>query len=298
MLHKQFRLLKQTTFSLGKYAVALALLALVARHVGIERIVASLEQVSWFYLLLAFVLGCVAQMIMALRMRYFFQANGTNVNLRFSCILYYVGAFYNFLLPGGIGGDAYKVLIARLRLHVPAAQGIRIMLADRASGLCIVMLWMFASLFSIDLSNIPAAKLLLVLAAICTFLSYLVLCERLLKQPAKTMIAALGYSLVSQCMWIATLAVFWRALGGTHFTVYGALYCAASITGMLPISVGGLGIKEMTFYYGVILLNRHTGMITDPELGVTLSLCLFAMIFLSSLPGVLFIGRVKESGII
>jgi glycosyltransferase 2 family protein len=280
-----------------KYAVAFALLALVVRQVGTGRIIVSLRQITLPYWALAFVLASGAQIVMALRMQFFFRASGVALGTRFAVMLYYVGAFYNFLLPGGIGGDAYKVLVASKRMQLPAKQGIRIMVADRASGLCVLMLVLAGALYGIDFSgSIPFAGALLAAAVSITLIAYVVLCHRLLRQPADVMLRSLPYSMLSQLLWMATLGVVWLSIGDKrHLIEYVALYCAASIAAMLPVSVGGLGIKEATYYYGSELMQTLAGVSVDPELGVTLSLCLFAMMLLASLPGLLWMEKINKA---
>jgi glycosyltransferase 2 family protein len=238
----------------------------------------------------------VAQIIASLRMRYFFHASGFHLNKKFACVLYYVGAFYNFLLPGGVGGDAYKVVLARKRMEMPAMQGIRIMIADRASGLCILMSILFASLYLIDLSKVTAyANLLITLAFIITLAAYVTISKLFLKLPPKVMLMSLPYSLVSQACWVLTLSVLWKSLGnGQNLVEYTMLYCVASIASMLPVSVGGLGIREMTYFYGASLITRYAGIAVDGNLGVVLSLCIFALTFISALPGVLWLNKVAH----
>lgn len=282
--------------SLLKYLIAILLLVLILRNTDMGKILGYFRQISVANLLLALVFVTFAQIVAAMRMRYFFHASGFPLSAKFSVVLYYVGAFYNFLLPGGIGGDAYKVFLARKRMEMPTAQGIRIMVADRASGLCILMLIMFASLYMIDLSKtIAYADTLIIAAAVITLITYLGACKILLKQSAATMLISLPFSLVSQGFWVLTLLLLWKTLGdGTHFIEYVALYGAASIASMLPISVGGLGVKEMTYFYGAKWMDTYAGIPVDGNLGVALSLCIFALSFIAALPGIFWLHKVTH----
>jgi hypothetical protein len=292
------------TKSVIKYICAIVLLAFIVRHAGVEKIVGYLKQISPVDCLLALIFSSFAQLISALRMRYFFYASGFSLNTRYAIILYYVGAFYNFLLPGGIGGDAYKVILARRHMEMPPMQGIRIMVADRASGLCVVMLSLFCALYYMGLSPIVSyfgtlhinlslvisyTNLLLLLAAIITLIAYVGFSQWLLKQRPSAMIGSLPFSLGAQLCWMGTLTSIWMSIGnGRHLVEYIAFYSGSSITGLLPVSVGGLGIKEMTYFYGAKLYG------VDPDLGIALSLCIFAMTFLSALPGLLCLEKIEK----
>jgi uncharacterized membrane protein YbhN (UPF0104 family) len=287
---------KSALWSIGKYVLAAVLLYFIIRHAGVDKILGYLRRIPLLLLLLGFALVTFAQLGSALRMRYFFRASGFPLSVRYATILFYVGAFYNFLLPGGIGGDAYKVILARRRMNVTASQGIRIMLADRASGLCVLMLTLFAGLFTLDITAIPHARASIIAAAVMTLLCYLFFSRLLMRQPPAVMMGSLPYSLLTQGLWIAGLLTIWAALGNGHSAVeYVVLYCAASITGMLPVSVGGLGIKEMTYFYGAQLLRRFAHSGVDGDLGIAISLCIFFLTFATSLPGLLWLNKVEKA---
>ncbi len=286
--------------SILKYLLAIVLLTLVLHNTNLSKITSYLEQVSALNLAFALVLVSLAQITAALRMRYFFHASGFHLGVKFAVILYYVGSFYNFLLPGGIGGDAYKVMLMRKRLHMTTMQGIKIMVADRASGLCIVMLILFASLYLMRLSAIiPYANLLIAAAIVTTITAYLFLSQLLLGQSPRTMLLSLHYSLYSQLLWVATLYVLLGALGnGVHFIEYVALYCAASIAALIPVSVGGLGLKESAYFYGAMLIRDHAHVMVDGELGIVLSLCLFTLTLIACLPGILWLHKIGDTNLL
>jgi uncharacterized membrane protein YbhN (UPF0104 family) len=285
------------TKSVLKYAVAACLLWLILHHVDTAKIEIDFQRISPLHLLLALVFVTIAQLISALRMRFLFRASEFMLNRKFAVILFYVGAFYNFLLPGGIGGDAYKVILVKKRMEIPAAQGIRLMLADRASGLCIMMLIILAMLYQIDISHLFAYQgMAITLGIVVTLGGFLFFCQWLLKQHPRTMLCSLPYSFGVQMLWVCALAALWSSLGqGRHLVEYVVLYCAASIVSMLPVSVGGLGIKEMTYYYGAKLFHQYALIDVDPELGITLSLCIFVLLFVASLPGLVWLNKVTTA---
>jgi len=284
------------TKSLLKYLLAFGLLALLLYNTNSKQLVAILGKISLFHALLAFIAVNLAQIVAAGRMRYFFHASGFAIRSNYAIILFYVGAFYNFILPGGIGGDAYKVMIARKRLNMETKQGICIMLADRASGLCVLILMLLGSLYLIDITKLISFSLpLLVLGAMVNLAGYLLAGKWLLKQHSKAMLTSLLYSLLSQSLWLSTVFFIWLSLGtGGSFLPYSVLYCAASITTMLPVSVGGLGIREMTCFYGANLMITHLGMSVDAELAIALSLSLFAFTFISSLPSMFWLNKIAN----
>ena len=283
------------TKSIIKYLFALILLVAILYRTDFSKVSHYMENISPLYLILALFLVTMAQFVAALRMAYFFHAEGFPLSNKFAVILYYVGSFYNFLLPGGIGGDAYKVILARKRMEMPTMQGIKIMIADRASGLCVIMMMLYVSAYLIDFSTIPYANWLILMASIVTLAAYLIISKTFLKKSPKVMLLSIPYSFVTQMLWIATLATLWQALSnGKNFIDYVALYCAASVASMIPASPGGLGIKEATYFYGAKLIHQFAGVAVDPELGVALSLCIFFISLVCALPGILWLHKVSN----
>ncbi len=289
--------MKTAFWSVVKYTLAIALLVLVIRHAGVDKIFGYLKKIPPFQLVLGFALISCAQIASAMRMRFFFRSAGFHLNARFAIILFYVGAFYNFLLPGGIGGDAYKVVLTRRRMNLTAKQGIHIMLADRASGLCVIMFTMYAGLMALDFHDtIPYAKPLIIAAALVTFTGYLFFSRLLLKQRPGVMIGSLPYSVCTQGLWVAGVLIICGALSGSAYAVeYIVLYCTASITGMVPASPGGLGIKEYTYYKGAELLQHYAHSGVNPDLGIAISLCIFFLMLTASMPALLWVSKVEKA---
>lgn len=290
---KKYIKLSPRAASALKYLCAFLLLAVMVRKVGLEEITMHLKELSLGEGFVVLALATAAQVICAMRMRFFFNASGFEMGKYYAIVLYYVGTFYNFLLPGGVGGDAYKVVLVRRRMEIPAIRGIHIMLADRASGLCIVLLTMYGGLYLMGFAAVPYGRLMLILATITTPYAYVVASRKLLRQNAADMVSSLQYSLVSQMMWVAIVVVLTKAIGhGGHIIAYITLYCAAAIASMIPVSVGGLGLREMTYFYGAGIIHRMVGQEVDPNLGMAISLSMFMLMFISSLPGLFWLNKV------
>ena len=64
------------------------------------------------------------------------------------------------------------------------------------------------------------------------------------------------------------------------------LFLISSIVAVLPITIGGVGVRELTFLYGF----NYLGMSANS--GVAFSFLFFIITMLSSLIGVLFIHKV------
>src|ERR1700727_2895929 len=63
----------------------------------------------------AIVFYFASMLFSAWRLLSFFNSIGLKLNYRFNLRLYFSGLCYNLLLPGGIGGDGYKIYLLHKR---------------------------------------------------------------------------------------------------------------------------------------------------------------------------------------
>jgi uncharacterized membrane protein YbhN (UPF0104 family) len=125
---------------------------LLAFQVDLGQLWQVVRQARWWYLVAAMVLMVAGTALRAVRWRILLQALDIAVPLQSLVHLYFVGAFFNIFLPTGLGGDAVKMTrLARVTGRVPEAIGTT--LVDRATGL-----WV---LFVLALSALPFSYTLL-----------------------------------------------------------------------------------------------------------------------------------------
>jgi glycosyltransferase 2 family protein len=102
-----------------------------------------------FWLLVSLIFFNVSKWISAIRLNGFFRIAGLNLTFRYNLILYYVGMFYNLFLPGGIGGDGFKVYLLNRNFKAPVRTLIGATLLDRINGLvALIFLALSLLLFS------------------------------------------------------------------------------------------------------------------------------------------------------
>lgn len=190
--------------------------------------------------------------------------------------------FYNQFLPGGIGGDTYKVILLKNEKHVPWRNGIGIMLNDRISGiivLCTLVSVLYYCLsFNRLLNYFTWITFLLFPLAFYLFLNGFYPAHR--KSFSRLMI----YSVFVQAFQFIML-VFVLAAVGKHDQLFTYLFIfgISSIAANLPISIGGIGIREFIFAAGA----QFFGLI--PEQAVLLSMSFYFISFLVSLPGIIWV---------
>lgn len=283
--------MKKKLVLVGKYLVALAMLAWILNQVETDAIVTIYARLSLPEMLLAFVFFNLGQCLSSERMRHYYRHAGFAMSRGFGLRLTYASMFYNIIIPGGIGGDAYRVALLKRIQAVPVKTGIRLQLSNRMSGLvaiCLLILGL-AVASSVALPPLPmAGGIALATAALLCGYGFVIL--PFLKETRAVALRALLWSLLAQGAALGAVVVlcFGLGAGAGQLADYLLLYLVAALAGMVPVTIGGLGIREFTFFYGSQIIAGLGGAVLAPELGVTLALAFFALTFLSSCAGLLF----------
>lgn len=131
--------MSRRTLSNGfRIVLSLGLLALLLRQVGVGQVVATLREATPAPLAGALALYLAGVVLRAYRWQGLLAALGMTASLTRLTVLYFVGTFFNNLLPTGVGGDvvrAYKLA----RDGPGAAIAASSVLVDRASGLLVLL---------------------------------------------------------------------------------------------------------------------------------------------------------------
>jgi len=130
--------MRKQLFNVLKIVVSAGLMIyLLVFQVDLERLWQVVSQARWAYLIVAMMLMILGTALRAVRWQVLLQAVDMTVPLKRLVYLYFVGAFFNIFLPTGLGGDAVKMAeLARSTRRAPEAIGTT--LVDRATGLWVL----------------------------------------------------------------------------------------------------------------------------------------------------------------
>lgn len=264
---------------LAKLAFMAGALWLVARHLDLPALGRTLRQARPGWLLLAAALFTLSKLISSVRLNTFFRAVDIQLTERYNLRLYWLGMFYNLFLPGGIGGDGYKVYL--LGKEFPGRRGVifRALLLDRLSGMVALLVLLLGLFAATDYPGWYRAGAL-ALVPLGLGLSYGLgrwWFGEFRRAFGRTSWQALGVQGAQVlCAW-ALLA----ALGAANGPVlpYLLVFLASSIAAVLPLTVGGLGARELTFLYGAKLFTLSV------PVAVSVSVLFYVITALVSLVG-------------
>ncbi len=221
----------------------------------------------------------LSQFISSFRLLNFFKNIELPISVKHNIILYIQGMFYNIFLPGGIGGDGYKILTLRKRYNMPSKPLFSAVFFDRLSGLwalcfLIVLLSLFVPLFN-DFTWLIAGGF-----AAGSIVYYLVVRWFFKTHVArffKTHILAL---LVQSCQ-LVSVAFILKALGVHEFYFsYFIIFLLSSLATLFPLSIGGLGAREIAIVWAASILQLNN------DIAVSVSLCFYFISAILSLSGI------------
>jgi len=262
----------------------------VLKKVDVQDVTSTISTVNPGYLLLALLVFVVSKVFAAIRLQYFFKEIDVQLSTRYNFRLYLIGMFHNLYLPGGVGGDGYKIYLINKETATPVKKLISAVLLDRINGL--------AALFFLALLLSLTSSIRLVFAEfewvgwillLLVYPVYFFLARRFFANYHKDWWKTTGLSFLTQGIQLICTFFLLLSLGADyHIMEYQALFMLASILTIVPITFGGIGVREMVFIASYQLLGL------DRELGVSFSLLFFVMTAVVSFSGAFLGVKPKE----
>ncbi len=278
-----------------KLALTFGMLFLVFRKIDLRTTIDTIGHINSFSFILAVLSSVLSLMISGIRSQYYFKAFGLSISKSHMVKLYFIGAFFNLALPGGIGGDGYKVYHIHKAFGFGKLKALRVILYERVNGFYVLCLLGFSIFYLSNFKTIPYASIvntcLLILVTPC----YIFGIKYILKDKLKTAYNASWYSLWVQLLQVClAVSLLYGLAPEADIKVYidfTLLFIIASIIAIIPISIGGIGIRELTFLYGLDVLGDSQNLMT---LGIAFALASFVTYAFSALIGLLFYGKLKK----
>jgi len=180
------------------------------------------------------------------RLQSFFRSIDLKLDNRFNFRLYMLGLFYNFLLPGGLGGDGYKIYLLNRTYKMPAKKVFWAIMFDRLSGLWAIGLITVGLIFLIPQIDIHIAiplGIFIAASAIYYFVAYY-----FFREYTKYFFAGHAKAVVVQGLQVlAIIFILFSQNFQGKYSPYLLSFLISALATIVPITVGGAGIRETVF---------------------------------------------------
>lgn len=254
----------------------------ISNKINVEKTWTYFLDSDFSWLLAALICFNLSKIISAFRLNEFFSAINLHISDFLNLKLYYIGMFYNLFLPGGIGGDGYKVYLLNKYHKTPVKQLVSAELLDRSSGMAaLVTLALLSVLQSTALKSFTRYTLLIYLALLLIYPAFLLVVKSLFKIFEKKFLRVNFLSFSVQAIQVIAVLCILSAFGVKHnYSEYIVLFLVSSAASIVPVSVGGFGLRELVFITGSHYLE------TDADIGVAIGLMFFVITAISSFIGI------------
>ncbi|MCQ6958104.1 lysylphosphatidylglycerol synthase transmembrane domain-containing protein [Mucilaginibacter aquariorum] len=267
-----------------KFAVTSVLLYYVFSKVPLQKVKLRLIHANYWWMFAALLCFFASMVMSSWRLSSFFKSIKLKLDPRFNFRLYLLGLFYNFLLPGGIGGDGYKIYLLNKTYKLPAKKVFWAIMFDRLSGLWAIGLITVALIFLIPQIDVHIGiplSIFIVASIIYYFVAY-----KFFREYTHYFWQAHLKALAVQSLQVTAIVfiLFGQDFTG-KFSPYLLSFLISALATIIPISVGGAGIRETVFQQ----LSKVFPM--DIDLAVFLPISFYLISIIVALSGIYYVLR-------
>lgn len=267
--------------------LALALLLILIREEGDGELFSALRRVSFGYFLFAVLALFISRLFAVARWHVLLRSAGLDLSFLRSSMLTFTGNFSSNFLPTTIGGDVAR-LAGAMQLGYDRAICLASLVADRLIGMAGMGL-------ALPLGLVPVLSLD---GGVSQSIAFSTLFQKgrdfirrtleslsiWMKKPA-TLVSSLLSTLGNQAF--IYLAIYLLLQGIDHHVDYwlvAGMYTLTYFVTLIPISINGLGVQELTMTFLLVQL----GGLTSSE-SATIALLTRILFIIASLPGAFFL---------
>ena len=267
----------------GKLAVSALLLYFIFTKIPFKSALHEIEQALSLSLFFALAFFLLSKIIAAYRLNMYFHLVGVPLSAASNLKLYLLGMFYNLFLPGGIGGDAYKAYALKRGFDVSTKRVVAGLLLDRISGMVLLLVYAVVLAVSTTVFSEPAYRLSLLSLLVVGLVLYYLLARKYFSYLQPIFWKSLGYSAVVQ---LAQLTAVWFLLEAFGIpgdrVAYLLVFLVSSIVAVIPVTIGGIGSRELVFFYGAMWMGLQQ------DVAVSISILFFVITAVVSLFGIVY----------
>ena len=255
--------------------------------IGLNKILEVIKSADLLFILFASIVYFLSQIISSERLWFILKENNLIISSKENIKLHMVGIFYNFFIPGGVGGDAYKGVLMNKKFQWSLKKIYKLLILDRLIGFgVIICLIIVFSGFILDLEFI--SKFNFVLAPLYALLFFVgrVLVQKIFNNEI-VYTKAFFISHIIQIFQFGSIILILFSLGVTeNYFTFLYIFLISSVLSIF--SFGGIGIREYVFF--TLASNTAVG----PDIATSVGLIFTFSALISSVPGLFFLIKIKS----
>ncbi len=263
-----------------KFIVSGVALYIVFQNIDWQETKRIFLSTNLFFIFVATVFFVLSKVASAFRLNHYFRNIELYISTNYNLRLYLIGMFYNLFLPGGIGGDGYKVYLLNKQFGTGIKPLVSATLLDRISGL-VALVFLAGGGYLIVPQYFPYIFFWLVIAGmVILYPIYYWVIKKLFVAFKKSFHSTNQYSIIVQGLQIVCAYFILISLGvEDKYVEYQVLFLISSVVAVFPFTIGGVGARELTFILGYQYLQ------IDQNVAVAFSFLFFFITAVVSLFG-------------
>ena len=255
--------------------------------IGLNKILEVIKSADLLFILFASIVYFLSQIISSERLWFILKENNLIISSKENIKLYMVGIFYNFFIPGGVGGDAYKGVLMNKKFQWSLKKIYKLLILDRLIGfgviLCLIIVF---SGFILDLEFISDFNFILAPLYALLFFVGKVLVQKIFNNKI-VYTKAFFISHIIQIFQFGSIILILFSLGVTeNYFTFLYIFLISSVLSIF--SFGGIGIREYVFF--TLASNTAVG----PDIATSVGLIFTFSALISSIPGLFFLIKMKS----
>ena len=255
--------------------------------IGLHKILEVVKNADLLFILFASIMYFLSQIISSERLWFILKENNLIISSKENIKLYMVGIFYNFFIPGGVGGDAYKGVLMNKKFQWGLKKIYKLLILDRLIGFgVIICLIIVFSGFILDLEFMSKFGAFLAPLYALLFVVGKVIVQKIFENES-VYTRSFFISHIIQILQFGSIILILFSLGVTN-NYFTFLYIFLISSVLSIFSFGGIGIREYVFF----TLASNTAV--SPDIATSVGLIFTFSALISSVPGLFFLIKIKS----
>ncbi|MEX0312577.1 MAG: lysylphosphatidylglycerol synthase transmembrane domain-containing protein [Allomuricauda sp.] len=266
-----------------KIVVSAALIYFIFTKIQFEDVVQTLKKSNPLYLILGVLLVTLSKVLAAFRLNLYFHQIEVKITQLSNLKLYLLGMFYNLFLPGGIGGDAYKGYVIQKKYNSGTKRVVSVLLLDRLSGMLLIFIYSCVLALLLEQPLFRTFNWVFALGIPLSIVVFWWLNKKFFSYSLPIFWKSVAYSAFVQLAQLICVLCILKSLSIELQTIeYLFIFLVSSIVSVIPLTIGGIGSREVTFLYGAKWLAL------DANSSISISFVFFLITALISFFGIAY----------